>query len=414
MRTTSLLVSLLLPAALGCSAPSGSDGGVPDSGTEIDGGIDAGRVRPDGGFDAGFGPVAIDDFCAKQALAECLRGVRCGRQSLELALSHCVPFSKLGCEQAAYSRGVKEGRIQYDPAAAGRCFDAYGTGSCEKTPEACAGLFVGRAPPDGGCLIEDDCDTSQGYCDIYDSQCPHHCRGYVGLGQTCDFFRRCQPDAGVCDFVDGGQVCVPPRQLGDDCSNYDSCGTGRYCTNKKCVPFYATAGAACNQQNGFPFCEAEYFCRASQGDAGTCERRAGVGGGCSGYGSCLPSLTCSSALGGGQCQVRNGLGERCSGYLECMDGLYCSPATSRCSALPADGGNCSPNGGSSYSCAAGYSCHIDFFNDVYECVPLLPLGASCSSSSWCLSDECEYGALPDGGYGGRCSESCALTADGGL
>ena len=79
-----LLPALLCALLCACPAPTpGNDGGPPpaDGGGSDDAGFDAGVPKPDAGFDAGFGPVAAADWCAKKALAECQRDVRCLRLS---------------------------------------------------------------------------------------------------------------------------------------------------------------------------------------------------------------------------------------------------------------------------------------------------------------------------------------------
>ncbi|MBK7864631.1 MAG: hypothetical protein IPJ65_39715, partial [Archangiaceae bacterium] len=93
----------------------------------------------------------------------------------------------------------------------------------------------------------------------------------------------------------------------------------------------------------------------------------------------------------------------------CADGLYCPNHSSRCTALPADGGDCSFMG-SNYECAPGWACSQ--YPD-YRCTPRLDDGAACNGyDELCLSNECQYGMLPDSGYGYRCVR-CSQMADGG-
>jgi hypothetical protein len=92
-----------------------------------------------------------------------------------------------------------------------------------------------------------------------------------------------------------------------------------------------------------------------------------------------------------------------------MEGLYCPIKSSRCTPLPGDGGDCGPQG-SYYACTPGYYC--DGF-PTYLCRPLRALGEPCSYNSSCLSNECEYGAFPDGGGMGYRCVKCSQMADGG-
>ena len=52
---------------------------------------------------------------------------------------------------------------------------------------------------------------------------------------------------------------------------------------------------------------------------GTCERKSGLGGTCTGPGSCLPSLRCSTLLTTGTCLRKAALREGCINYDDCED-----------------------------------------------------------------------------------------------
>ena len=106
----------------------------------------------------------------------------------------------MACDATAYARGVADGRLDYDPDAGGKCLDAYGSGSCEKLPLGCDKLFVGKVPPDGGCVLAEDCN-SDGFCFMYDGICPHRCRAYSARGDRCDgFYSLCRPPDG-CETI---------------------------------------------------------------------------------------------------------------------------------------------------------------------------------------------------------------------
>lgn len=425
----------VLPAAvclalLACPrTPDVPDSGMPveDSGTPtMDAGRDAGRPVRDAGVDAGWGMVQISDWCRARATAQCWRDVRCGRTDVSL-LDTCISTKQHGCDSAAYALSSSQGRHTYDPMQAGKCLDGYDYGSCEALPAACQGVFIGRVGADGGALVPEDCDPDAGFFDQYDNRCPHRCAPWAELGERCSdnggvFSPSCRLVHG-CEYLDAGfeRHCILPHQEGETCNSFDSCAFGLICSSGKCVKQYADGGEPCDVMNGYPFCAGEFFCRQDPPDMmgnqppGVCQRKAGLGGVCAGYGSCQPSLRCSSTIGTGTCTRRLGVGEPCSSnisvYPDCQDGLYCPTSTSRCTPLPGDGGDCSQFG-SYYECAAGYYC--DGF-PTYICRPRVGEGQPCNGyDDACLSNECQYGMFPDAGYGYRCVRCLAPLADGGL
>ena len=425
----------LLPSVLvliaGCPAPptvidSGVvevvDAGLPDGGLP-----DAGRPPRDAGIpDAGFTAALIENWCTDQALARCSRDVRCGRLS-QAGFAGCmlIRTSVAQCDQQAFVRGVQGRRTQYLESEAVRCLNGFAMGSCEETPLSCGNVFTGLAPPDAGCLAPTDCNAF-GFCDPYDGLCPHKCRAWKAVGSTCDgFINRCDPSNGSCDNNDAGSpVCQPKKNTGDRCQRYDACGDGSYCVDGTCIVRLAGPGEACATRNGFPFCTDDYFCRQRPPDAGvrppgTCERKSGLGGTCISVDSvvgtrhdCLPSLRCSTLLTTGVCLKKGADGEPCINPDDCEDSLYCDAKRQRCEALPDAGGNCSYEV-TAQRCAPGNTCGF-FGPTANSCVAWRALGRDCGYDGECLSNDCEYATLPDGGFGGTCIASCSQRADGGL
>lgn len=418
---TQLVVLALLVA--GCPPPPvpTPDAGVEeDAGTPDAGAVDAGRPPRDAGVpDAGFTTAPIEAWCTNKALAECGRDLRCGRLA-PTGIPGCVltRTTLAACDQVGLSRGVNERRTQYLESEALRCLNALAQGSCEENPVACETVFTGLTPPDAGCLLAVDCNLG-GFCDPYDGQCPHRCRAWAAEGAPCDgFTRRCDPVTGSCDLNDAGTaVCFPKKTDGAPCQRYDACGDKASCVDGTCITRLADPGAVCNTRNGYPFCHDEYFCRTEPPvngvrPPGTCERKAGLGGTCTGPGSCLPSLRCSTLLTTGTCLVKGELRAPCINYDDCQDSLYCDSKTQRCEALPDAGGDCSFDR-TGYRCAPGATCAFSGTSDD-RCVAFKPLGQECGYSGECLSNDCEYATLPDGGFGGTCIASCSQRADGGL
>lgn len=412
-------VGLLLVFAACPQAPTPDagdvDGGLADAGLDA-GASDAGRPARDAGTpDAGLFHAPLDAWCRLRAEAECQRDLRCGRLAADAGAECLARRTTIeACDQVAFSRGVEAQRLQYLEREAVACVNGFATGSCVEAPAACASAFTGLVPPDGGCVSPLDCDGA-GFCYLYDGTCPHFCRGYLPLGAACDgFTRRCDPGAAACAPSDaGGNTCQPRKAPDAGCAVWSECGDGLACLAGWCTPLSAGPGESCGLRNGYPTCPEEYFCRQGPTSGGTpspgtCERKAGLGGTCTGPGSCLPSLRCSTLLTTGTCLVRAARGEGCAAWDDCQDGLWCADATQRCEPLPGPGGDCSFEA-SGYRCATGSTCHFG----ATRCVAQQAVGAPCSYDGECLSNDCEFGAQPDGGFGGRCVPSCSQRADGG-
>jgi hypothetical protein len=415
-----LLVSALVALAA-CPPPMMTvDSGTPieDAGLPEDAGVDAGRPPRDAGIpDAGFLAAPLGSWCDLRSLAECERDRRCGRLG-DAGFPGCLSQRRQVsvCDQAALTRSVGEGRLQYLDSEGLKCLNGFGAGSCEDTPLFCGSTFTGLTPPDGGCFTALECDAF-GFCNLYDDQCPHRCTGWTPLGSSCDgFYRRCDPSSAGCDETDAGvAVCQPKKDAGASCVRFDACGDAMTCSNGKCVVRQAGLGEACGVEGGFPFCTEEYFCRQGppvngMRPPGTCQRKAGLQGTCTGPGSCLPSLRCSTLITTGTCLVKAGFHQGCISYDDCEDGLYCDSKTQQCERLPVAGGDCSFEV-SGYRCAPGHTCSFSTAMDV--CEAWKANGEACGYDGQCLSNDCQYATLPDGGFGGTCRVSCSVRADGG-
>jgi hypothetical protein len=410
---TVLLVGLLLSACGKANDPVVDGGLFPDpedSGTEvpvIDGGgppSDAGQLP----VDAGFGPFGIERWCELYGLALCAKAHRClllDEQNVEA----CRARQAQQCQQDAYTAGVLAGRLQYLPAQAADCINGFAHLTCtSQTPQACAAVFAGLVAAEGACLLDAECHLGT-FCHQTSQTCPHRCIAWQPPGQTCNWWdRACDPDQASCVNVDGANVCVARKDEGASCQYWSECRIDLACIDQRCVVRYAAAGQQCATTQGYPTCEEGYFCRLPLGaetGPGVCERKAALGGVCSGYGTCLPGLRCSSNYATGTCITLGGEGDVCSNYNDCRQELHCDVASSRCLALPALG----------ESCRGTYRCRPAAFCDfqTYTCQAHRALDEPCSYDAACASGACAYGALPDGGNGYRCVASCAQRLDGG-
>lgn len=423
MRRVLLLSAVWLSA---CPQLMMADAGAPDAGmAAVDAGedagdaSDAGRPRFDAGTpDAGFSVTSLATWCRDRALATCLRHVRCGALS-EAAVADCVARTTPDCDQTTFNLGVDAGRLAFDASVALDCLNGFGGGSCAVDPPACASVFTGLVPPDGGCVTATDCRPGAYCANVF--VCPSRCTVFRGAGERCSFQERCE--AGLACFpADGGpEVCQRPTAAGRPCTDFDECGDEALCLSGTCVGRQADAGARCAVQSGFPFCPTEFFCRQAPppnenepAPPGTCQRRVGLGGTCTGRGSCLPSLRCSTVVTTGTCVVRARRGETCADFEDCEQGLFCSNMSQRCETFPGDGGDCSFMTGSNGRCQPGLFCNFGSTSADRRCERRRAPGEPCSYDSMCLSNECEFGALPDGGFGSLCAVLCSLKADAGL
>jgi hypothetical protein len=394
-------------------------GPPPDAGFEEE--LDAGRLRFDGGTpDAGFTSASAATWCRSRATALCARNIRC-LSSSEPGFAGCVALETAECDQLSFTAGVDAGRLGFNERQAITCLNEYGQGSCTREPPSCASVFTGRVPTDGGCVTNQECNPDS-YCDRSTGTCPYRCSAFGTLGAACDFFRRCDPGLGCYRIPDGGfqERCQPIKPADAGCADFDECGENGACIRGACIARQAEPGQPCGVVNGYPFCGDEYFCRqdppAMMGDdppPGTCQRRAGLNGTCVGAATCLPTLRCSTVITTGTCLARARRGERCSYYNDCEEGLFCSNTSQRCEPFPTDGGDCSFTLGSAGRCQPGFFC-LFVSSDERVCSPRRAPGAECSYDDMCLSNDCEFGRRPDGGFGQTCAVSCALKADAGL
>jgi hypothetical protein len=398
----SCLAAVLAAALAACGGHSSHDGGTEDAGPDgsvVDGGTDAGH-------DAGYAPFPVSEWCAVQSGAQCEQQVRCGLLD-PAQVPDCVALGERVCDQAAYSEGAAAGRLGYSPQTAADCANGYATAPCNETPPACASVFTGKVPPDGGCLLPQECATG-GYCLTYTSTCPHTCYRYSLPGQPCNFWdMQCDPSANRCVTGDAGQLfCLALLDAGQPCLSFSDCLPNLACIQGTCIPTLAEVGQPCDVTQGYPFCDTDAFCRGVSGlDGGLCEADVGLGGTCTG-GDCLTGLRCSNQFETGTCVSLGKAGDLCGGFGDCKNLLFCETADSTCATLPGDGGDCSA---SNFAC--GLSDYCDFTS--LTCQPLRALGQGCSYDESCLSQSCQYGALGDGGYGFRCVAPCSQQ-DGGF
>jgi len=216
------------------------------------------------------------------------------------------------------------------------------------------------------------------------------CAATSGPDELCRVAAAC-PDDYICQSVSGPQRCHALLDDGEACDETAPlCLPGSYCHNlgiEGAPDFRCAAYLADGEDCTIYQCTAPSWCRGGgPGDApgGTYRPSGGEGDVCTstvdraGGGSrCQSGLHCGPD---GMCHGLQPSGGACSSSHECVDGLWCDASTT-CAPAGALDGSCHP--GDSRSCVASAYC------DETNCVPLLPDGASCSSSEQCMSQGCD-------------------------
>lgn len=280
------------------------------------------------------------------------------------------------------------------------------------------------------CTTVNDCDVAQicsnGTCQPYDpssvcttdADCPkdHHCNALGdGSCQGCLNDGSCinSPNGPKCDDGTGngpgaGYCYHQCGATAGDCPQGQICDTSR---GGLCVPACST-NADC--QNG-------QVCHGGQCQACTTDSQCNPGDVCSSSGACVPNPGCTDA----QCKTNLGQAYYCDGVTnQCQLGCTasgCTGGTSDCN--PCSGGatcdtstgQCSGGGGcdcTSLNCSAqGKTC------DSVQCACVTQggggggnggVGASCVDDTACQSGLHCYGALPQIGLPGQCSETCDM------
>jgi hypothetical protein len=387
-----------------------ADAGAPpaDAGHTDAGGPDAGPT------DAGYSAIAVQGWCEALAVGFCYRARRC-LQIGDEEWTACITRRRSTCDQVAFTAGVKDQRLAYDPGAAAACINGYAQGSCVPEPPACADVFTAQVAPPGACLLEAEC-MSGSFCLTWANTCPYTCYPYRAVGQTCNYWdQQCDPQTGGCAQVNGVNTCVARKPEGTACVYYSDCALGLACVQNVCTKEVAALGEPCRERQGYPYCEPDTFCRqdppspGGEAPPGVCMRKAALGGVCSGYGTCLTGLRCSSNYATGTCIPLGAVGDGCTNYNDCRLELYCATKTGRCEVLPGAGGDCGIQG-TFFRCATGFFCDQGQGD---TCTPLRELGQPCSYDGVCASNECGWTLLTDGEMGYGCVEACSTRWDGG-
>lgn len=377
MKHRARLLSLSL-SLLACSSPTVT-GTITDGGAITDGG--------------GGGSIPIDQLFPTLTAAACEALFRCPATSesasVRLALGSVTTCAAAiqrlgGGDIADLQRGVREARIRYDAAAAGRCLDGIRQ-RCDvnlSIDELCADVFQGTIAVGGQCFRHEEC-AGDAYCQGSSSSCPGVCRARLAPGAACEMDRQCSSSGSVparCASSAAGMSRCVQLTHGATAPEGQPCGV------------IVADGASSGQK---VTCAAGLYCRTTSSAAGTCQRPLTLGSPCRSGDACEGAAVCAGSM----CRmatVQTAVGAPC----DAMAFRVCSPIAN----LTCTSGACASvgNGAEGAACMTGdfyetYSCNPGLFCDraTRRCAARRATGAMCESSRDCVSEECAGGRCLD-------------------
>ena len=269
----------------------------------------------------GEGSASLQSACEDLAETTCERFRDCIAAGFFDAEYKCTETATAACVKQSATSTVKPGDVD-------TCEDAYDTASCGEvtTGTVRCSFPAGTAAEGAPCKADNDCSSS--FCAKGGKTCGT-CAVPPAEGAAC-IQLGCGPDRTCKD----GQTCVTPKRAGEACTEADSCVGGLDCVEGACTVPGDTVGAACDPAGktaprcnllnalycgeetrkclaltpaqageacGFVdgqviACTLSYRCEVAAGTlAGTCVRKAALGGACPKGDECSPGLACKDA-----------------------------------------------------------------------------------------------------------------------
>jgi hypothetical protein len=307
---------------------------------------------------SGNGSVSVDQLPAAFKRSFCDYIVRCGGfPDVATCLGANLGIS-INPDPSA-DAAVAQGKVLYDGAKVGACYDALASISCDSTSQdarsaladlECFGAVKGTVAGGGACAINAECISFS--CNA-PTCAPTQCCPGTCVGDT-----------------------VPPHDvaIGQSCANGVSCATGAYCdtTTTTCAALKPASSTCASDQE----CDYELGC---VGTPATCQSLPKLGEAC-------PNMRCRDVgthCSNGTCVPLGLPNAGCATSADCSQFYNCD-ATKHCVEGPHV----------NQSCAAVGCFDADTFCDsTSTCKPTEPDGGACTSGIQCQSGTCDTTAL---------------------
>ena len=347
-------------------------------------------------------------------------------------LATCTPYRALAMQTELYLHrlAAREGRLKVDTSVSAACLSQLQGRACNPnsgTPTssdpmdvgACAKVFVGTTKIGEECIYSTECETGS-HC-VSDAAAVGRgvCVPFQKESEICNIDADCDPTVKGLYCAKGDFRCHLPAALGAPCAyttdvsgktatlpllyRCDSTFFSTYCDpvtsacktlpvdGEACLsPLPPGVASACNPDKALGIVCDRGTGTSSSG--GTCRSPATVGESCQSL-SCAENLYCDTSLSAYKCKALPGLGQSCSAAnYRCSEPYFCNTSVSPyvCDQPAAIGQSCT---------SPSRSCTIDAYCDSsgsHACAPRRSDGATCESSTQCLSNSCGF---PTGGSG---------------
>jgi hypothetical protein len=215
---------------------------------------------------------------------------------------------------------LKDPKIAFDAAAAGRCVEAYRAALSACTDRALSSqvnatckVFVGTVPPGGSCSESQECvSPTTGYVSCDTAVCVVH---NDGIGSSSVHAKASEPCSETCSGDDNSSSCSGSASTGTDAGTPPSgaCWVedGLYCGTDHTCQTSPKIGQPCGN---YDYCEAAGHCLS-----GTCVADT-ASGECTYGDGCITTSYCDSSATPFHCVPRKANGEACNNDNECVGG----------------------------------------------------------------------------------------------
>ncbi len=256
--------------------------------------------------------------------SQCLYLQRCGLiDSSEEALNDCESvLTVTRCGPTRWPARAAAGTLQYHPANALRCADAWMTHACgdfEREPGVCEDVTSPAAALGGRCYGGVRSECLEGVCT--GGTCPRICRTRGDLDELCEETDDCKAWLYCRKSAEGSALgaCTAFGSIGAQCDAHEPCAKGLVCGSFSLCEPAAVLGAPCSVGT----CTEDAWCQFPGSGPGACVARGNEGADCASDDQCRPDLLCRAETA--TCEPRTDVpeGQTCSRRQSCAAGLTC-------------------------------------------------------------------------------------------